>query len=290
MRWCKVRGLSSGVHEELDAILRARPDHPEALALARRLAADFRPGSKRNPHERRRPRWARREVDLLLAAARRASLAQAAVIRARLELLPDEVRLNPVLDLIDRGTEPQRWVAAHLLGLSPSRRRVKPLYRRSLGDPSWQVRYQAVASLKRRDDGTTIGPWVKALLTSPHDSVRIFAAEALEQLGDARAVGPLIAAMRSAGSRPPRNNVVVTRQQAYVKDFDVEIAQAAVIADPIVDTVTEGSVLDVAVVSVTGQRRIIARSLRSLTGARIGADPAAWERWWSENRARFETR
>lgn len=58
-----------------------------------------------------------------------------------------------------------------------------------------------------------------------------------------------------------RANLQVTNQIAYVKDFDVEIAQAAVIADPIVDTVTEGVVLDVRPI-VSNDRRFVTLELR----------------------------
>ncbi|MCA9317826.1 MAG: hypothetical protein KDB73_20240, partial [Planctomycetes bacterium] len=58
-----------------------------------------------------------------------------------------------------------------------------------------------------------------------------------------------------------RANLQVTRELAYVKDFDVEIAQASVIADPVVDIVKEGVVLDVRPI-VHSDRRFITMELR----------------------------
>ena len=58
-----------------------------------------------------------------------------------------------------------------------------------------------------------------------------------------------------------RANLQVTRSIAYVKDFDVEIAQAAVIADPIVDVAKEGVVLDVRPI-VSSDNRFITLELR----------------------------
>lgn len=62
-------------------------------------------------------------------------------------------------------------------------------------------------------------------------------------------------------SNTQRANLQVTTQVAYVKDFDVEIAQAAVIADPIVEVVREGVVLDVRPI-VSNDRRFITLELR----------------------------
>ena len=58
-----------------------------------------------------------------------------------------------------------------------------------------------------------------------------------------------------------RANLQVTNQVAYVKDFDVEIAQAAVVADPVVDVIKEGVVLDVRPI-VSNDRRFVTLELR----------------------------
>jgi type II secretory pathway component GspD/PulD (secretin) len=58
-----------------------------------------------------------------------------------------------------------------------------------------------------------------------------------------------------------RSNIAVLNQVAYVQDFDVEIAQAASIADPIVNVVPDGVVLDVRPV-VSADRRFIMMELR----------------------------
>ena len=58
-----------------------------------------------------------------------------------------------------------------------------------------------------------------------------------------------------------RANLTVLNEIAYIKDFDVEIAQAAVIADPIVDKIREGVVLDVKPI-VSHDRRFVTLELR----------------------------
>ena len=62
-------------------------------------------------------------------------------------------------------------------------------------------------------------------------------------------------------SNTQRASLQHTQQIAYVKDFDVELAQAAVIADPIVDIIREGVILDVRPI-VGHDRRFITLELR----------------------------
>ena len=289
-RWCLARGFTSGLAAELDAILRRDPDNKFAWGLITRMSPSYRL-AKANRQPVDKPRWARKEVDLLYAAAKSQSFLGAAMIRAQLDSLPDDIQLNEAIRFSDRGTEPQRWIAAYMLGESNKVTRVKPLYRRALGDPSWQVRSCAVESLKKHDDGTTIGPFERALFHGKYASTRSYAAQALGMLGDKRAVKPLIYALKATGSGgSPRNHVRFSKQIAYVKDFDVEIAQAAVIADPIVDTVEEGQVLDVAVVSVGMQRRYINASLHQLTNAGPGFNSKEWAAWWKANKGSYPGR
>ena len=71
----------------------------------------------------------------------------------------------------------------------------------------------------------------------------------------------LVSNPRILVSNTGRANLTVLNQVVYVKDFDVEIAQAASIADPIIDTVQDGVILDVRPV-VSADRRFITLELR----------------------------
>jgi len=71
----------------------------------------------------------------------------------------------------------------------------------------------------------------------------------------------LVSNPRILVSNTGRANLTVLNQVVYVKDFDVEIAQAASIADPIIDIVEDGVVLDVRPV-VSADRRFITIELR----------------------------
>jgi hypothetical protein len=88
------------------------------------------------------------------------------------------------------------------------------------------------------------------------------------------------------GSSPPHAHVFFGEQRAYVSDFDVEIAQGAVIAKPVIGILQSGVLLDVAVAGVfiirTEERRVVLGALGKLTGQALGNDPVAWRAWWKE--------
>ena len=71
----------------------------------------------------------------------------------------------------------------------------------------------------------------------------------------------LVTAPRILVANTARANLSVLNQVAYVQDFDVEIAQAASIADPIIQVIQDGVVLDVRPV-VSADRRFITLELR----------------------------
>lgn len=71
----------------------------------------------------------------------------------------------------------------------------------------------------------------------------------------------LVTAPRILVFNTARANITVLNQIAYVQDFDVEIAQGASIADPIIDVIQDGVILDVRPV-VSADRRFILMELR----------------------------
>lgn len=124
--------------------------------------------------------------------------------------------------------------------------------------------------------------------------VRVRTAEAYEALGDAAAVralalaGPKVGAGLAAagsGSSQPRAHVAFLQSQAYVRDFDVEVASGSFIADPKIDVLHSGSVLDVTVQGVNIERVRITRAYRAalskLASNDPGPDPSTWPAWLS---------
>lgn len=82
-----------------------------------------------------------------------------------------------------------------------------------------------------------------------------------------------------------RGHVAFLNQQAYIRDFDVDVAQASFIADPQVDVLQSGAVLDATVIGVTEIRRIVYAyrdALKLLTGRDPGADPRSWATWHAD--------
>jgi type II secretory pathway component GspD/PulD (secretin)/tetratricopeptide (TPR) repeat protein len=71
----------------------------------------------------------------------------------------------------------------------------------------------------------------------------------------------LVTAPRILVFNTARSNLAVMNQVAYVQDFDVEIAQAASIADPIISVVEDGVILDVRPV-VSADRRFVTLEVR----------------------------
>ena len=71
----------------------------------------------------------------------------------------------------------------------------------------------------------------------------------------------VVVAPRLTAYNGQRANVTVLNQVSYISDFDVEIAQASQIGDPIVQTLRDGVILDLRPV-VSSDRRFITMELR----------------------------
>ena len=67
-------------------------------------------------------------------------------------------------------------------------------------------------------------------------------------------------------------NVQMLNQLAYIRDFDVEVAQAATIGDPIVGRIEEGVVLDVRPI-VSADRRYLTLELRPTVASLVRPIP-----------------
>jgi hypothetical protein len=93
----------------------------------------------------------------------------------------------------------------------------------------------------------------------------------------------------SSGYRPAASNIFVGRQIAYIQDFDVEVAQGEAIADPQVNVLTEGAVLDARLLSASSalahERSAIYDSLARLTRADVARSARAWQSWLDEHGA-----
>jgi hypothetical protein len=206
-----------------------------------------------------------------------------------MEGIPDRYKVEPLAYGLRYPAEPVRKFAAAELGRIGDRRALRPLIHRSLLDPSEGVREAAVAAVKQFKDPNILAPYVKAL-GSDNQVVRINAEDAIGGLGEIIGVEYLVWRLRANGGGLSRSNIYLATQMSFIQDFDVEVAQTAFIADPIVGIVQEGIVLDVRVLATERvadivERRVIRRSLKKLTGVDKGDDAGAWASWWKENKA-----
>ena len=164
-----------------------------------------------------------------------------------------------------------------------------PLYKRAIFDEDDSIRAAAVQAIKATDAEGKTGPFVQAL-NSPFDKVRINAVKALGDLGDAGAVGPLVARYQVVGGSGQSVYIAVVNQISFVQDFDVEVAQTAFIADPVIGVIQDGLVLNFRALSNSGYIDVYesagyAESLAKLTDKDFGDDRAAWARWWKAEQA-----
>ena len=153
------------------------------------------------------------------------------------------------------------------------------------------MREQAAYALRDAGKVGVIVPVARAMESS-HHRVRTQAAEALGNMGYPSAVEPLmarLAAVQGAGEHNvPHSYIFVGTQFAYIQDFKVEVAQFQAAADPEVNILVQGNVLEAGVhgvkeVQFTTEGRAIRSALEKLTGADPGNTNRAWLRWWEEN-------
>lgn len=163
------------------------------------------------------------------------------------------------------------------------------LLRSAILDRSPEVRSQAIELAQRSGaDPAEAVRYLAAGLMHGTSEVRIRTAEALANLGHKDAVKPLVIAGPNAGKslaaadEGVRAHVAFLNQQAYIRDFDVEVAQAAFIADPQIGILQSGVVLDVTVQGVFEVSRIVKAyrgALQRLAGSDPGPKPAEWATW-----------
>ncbi len=188
-----------------------------------------------------------------------------------------------------RNTNPRQRIAA----LSALQRRQlagndRFVLRTAVLDGTEQVREAAVALSRPTVDADDID-YMASGLSHSNPKVRVRTADALGDLGRAEAVKLLVLAGPHAGvglaggaNEGVRAHIAIVQQQAYIRDYDVEVAQAAFIADPKVDVLQSGAVLDVTVAGVIEIRTIIRvyrQALKRLTQSDPGEDPRNWGAW-----------
>lgn len=210
---------------------------------------------------------------------------------ALIELLVREPQADQVLRVHARrnSNARQRQAALAALQRRPLAGNDRFVLLSAVVDRSEDVRERAI-ELARPTADEELVQFMASGFGHPEGRVRAMTAQALGGLGHPSAIpllvkaGPLAGtALRAAsGDNSPRGHIAFLNQQAYIRDFDVEVAQASFIADPRVDVLQSGSVLDVRVAGVFEIRtitRYYRASLKQLTNSDPGADPRRWSEW-----------
>jgi HEAT repeats len=293
--WMFDQGLEEEALEELDRVLHVEPDHPAAVRLLRTAHVA-------------RPQVGDPEADperyvgqLFVAALSATPTKRELCVQAMGELLEVEGGREVLSARLSKELVSYRVLcrvtAAHALRRLMPGENVRELLRRCALDTSRPVRESAALALRATDEPGVIVPLVRAL-GSESRAVRTNAAESLGKVGFNAAVPALVSHFANlpqsggGGITPSIANIYIGLQFAYVGDFDVEIAQGASIADPIVSVGDSGVVLDARVGGISGytystEYRVVNSALQQLTGEKPGSSPADWQRWFAGNEQRF---
>jgi HEAT repeat protein len=287
--WMFDQGLQAEAATELDAVLTIEPDQPQALALIAK--AGFPANLPRRAADIDEPAW---RAELITFGAKATPMGRE-LVTVELTQLDDMEALREALRAqLGEGSDRRRSFATVALRRLFPGREIRPLLQSAVLDSSEDVRRGAAVALRGAGDAGVIIPVVKAL-ESDSPAVRTNAAQALGYVGHAAAVEPLMLSLlsmaqsRVGARRIPHSNIFVGKQLAYIQDFNVEVAQRQAVADPQINVLIPGSVLDAGVHSVreyvsTHEKRVTRASLRRLTGANPGDRIEDWRQWWEENK------
>lgn len=158
----------------------------------------------------------------------------------------------------------------------------RPLTAFSLEDPNKLVRAECADAMLVLSRDESISQWAMALLRGAKGSYREIAAEHLGN-SEADAALPVLMVAVAAARREPGSFFFSGRQISLVTDFDVEVAGGAAIANPITTVLTEGTMLEVRIIS-TSVSRAAMRALRRLSGENPGEREEDWLEWWRERK------
>ena len=315
--WARDNGLAKAAKAEFEAVIALDSDHRsarEALGYSR-AAGKWVPFAEAMRHKglvRRDGVWMLREeaqlLDLPKEERQRRKDAMVKVNqllrtyatskgRARkyalesLGTVDDKYKADPMAYALRWKSKDVRLLAAKELGRLKNRRALRPLVHRAVYDTDDEVRFAAIDAAKAIGEVNLLAPLARVLASqSASPLVRANAASAIGHVGDMRGVAYLVYKYEAHGGGAPRVFFSDITQLTFIQDFDVEVAQTAFIADPIVGVIQEGIVLDMKVVATSDSGYIIERqaihsSLRKLTGATDVPDQkGAWAKWYKANK------
>lgn len=313
--WCRRAGLALEADSCFRSTLAVAPDHPEARAAlgyvqfrgkwmtradSMRAKGFVRfdgkwmlPAEAEHYRRKRAAAGAASESAPILKVRERAGFA-AAVLRGepgaapRFAKLSLEEQLMVLLSGLTHTDSDIRAGASERLAARRDRRVVRALTRASVSDTNPEARAAALSALKSLDyDRTPL--YFGSALRAKDEAMRIRAAENLGSFSDSPLAPRVLADRWMEGwGGGPRVNLFVGQSVSYIRDFSVEVAQTAAIADPEVDVIHEGAILDF---QSKGMRQLISRdeqaayrnSMKQLLRRDLGPKPHAWTEYLNEN-------
>jgi hypothetical protein len=202
---------------------------------------------------------------------------------AALAQVPSALAFDAGLLLLYDPDPEARRAAARWLAQVGDEAALRPLILSAARDEDEGVRREATLAVAAFGHEDAVVPFVRAL-GSTNPRLVANAAEAIALLGDVRAGGAIVKRLTSHGTST-RNFVAFLNQVSYVRDYDVEIAQASNIANPDVATLAEGVILDAKVLDASYERTWVERVLLG-TASRLAGRPlrsaAEAAAWWAE--------
>ncbi len=288
-RWLAEQGLHPEAISQLDRILRLEPDHKGALRVVTGtpLALKLSPEAQRDLGLR---------LKSVVKTGAGGSRATREVAVHELRKLSERVNVRRLVEveLVVPQHRRREFAAFAARRLFPGEMR-NELATRSILDGWEGVRQEASFALRDAEDVSVIGSALRAL-GSNHVNVRANAAASLGAMGYEAAVQPLMnhlaaATVSSGAPSGTRANLWVGLQLAYVMDYNVEIAQGASIADPIIGVLSSGVIFDVRTtvqMSRVVELRTVMGSLRKLTGQDIADSAKKWQAWWDEHGSEWQ--
>lgn len=179
----------------------------------------------------------------------------------------DKQALRPVEAVVRKfasgSFDDARRRAARLALLERSDAARRFVYRLTIANPAGPTRDAVAADLREAGQASPATRYLAQWLGKPNRGLEVRAVEALGTIASPDAI-PVLEGLRasiparykadSSGSGATRANVSFTTQQAYVADYEVEVATAAAIAKPVIRTATSGVVLDATVAGMWATR------------------------------------
>ena len=227
---------------------------------------------------------------LIWEAVKHKSLERQMKAREKLKGMSDLALVQPYRSALVLASQKERAFVIDSISSRVNSKKVfnKMLSRSVLAEPKRSIRHAALDALESKKDPNAALYFTSAL-SSESPILRINAANALMRFPDTRSIAPLIVTLRYETGDFGRAHVVNFTQRAYIRDFELSSGGTglaiAEVADPVIDTFTEGTVLDVKVRKVEWYSK--AAVLSHLTGADFGIKQVAWKNWYKKNKGQL---